>query len=81
MSKAESYFDASVTSVGVLPSITEALRKYDSFHFFASDFIFPTYSNWKWIMKTKVRNTDGNAWADYCVNQAACISPRHLLKM
>ena len=71
MSRAESYFDASVTSVGVLPSITEALNKYDLFHFFVSwfrDSTFPTYSNWKWIVKTKVRNFEDNAWADYYVN-------------
>ena len=71
MSGAESYFDASVTSMGALPSITEALNKYDLFHFFVSwfhDSTFPTYSNWKWIVKTKVRNFEDSAWADYCVN-------------
>ena len=30
--------------------------------------LFLMYSNWKWIMKTKVRNFEDNAWADYCVN-------------
>ena len=57
--------------MGVLPSITEALNRYDLSHFFVSwlyDYTFPTYSNWKWIMKTKVRNVEDNAWADYCVN-------------
>ena len=56
MSRAESYFDASVTSVGVLPSIIEALNKYDLFHFFVTwfhDSTFPTYSNWKWISEKK----------------------------
>ena len=68
MNKAESYFDDSVTSVSVLPSIIEALNRYDLFHFFFSwfhDSTFPTYSNWKWIVKTKVRNFEDNA---YCVN-------------
>ena len=54
LSKAESYFDASITSMGVLPSIVEALNKYDLFHFFVSwfhDSIFLTYSSWKWIVK------------------------------
>ena len=67
-SRAESYFDASITSVGVL---LQALNKYDLFHFFVSwfpDSTFPTYSNWKWIVKTEVRNFEDNAWADYCVN-------------
>ena len=71
MSKAESYFDVSVTWMGVLASITDALNKYDLFHFFVSwfhDSTFPTYSNWTWIVKTKVKNFEENAWADYCVN-------------
>ena len=71
MSRAESYFDASVASMSVLPSIIEALNKYDLYHFFVSwfhDSTFPRYSNWKCIMKTKVRNFEDNAWADYCVN-------------
>ena len=56
MRRAESYFDASLTSVGVLPSIIEGLNKYDLFQFFVSwfdDSTFPTYSNWKWTAKTK----------------------------
>ena len=72
MSIAESCFDASVTSMGVLSSIIEALDRYDLFHFFVSwfhDSTFPTYSNWKCIVKTKVRNFEDNAWADFCVNQ------------
>ena len=49
MSRAESYFDASVTSMGVLPSIIETLNKYDLYNFFVSwfhDSTFPIYSNW-----------------------------------
>ena len=71
MSRAESYFDASVTSMGVLPSIIKTLNEYDLFHFFVSwshDSTFSTYSNWEWIVKTKVRNFEDNAWVDYCVN-------------
>ena len=48
------YFDASVTSIGVLPSMTDASNKY-LFYFFVSwfhDSTFPTYSNWKWVVKT-----------------------------
>ena len=86
MNRAEGHFDASVTSMGVLSSIIESLKKYDLSHFFVSWFrgsTFPTYSNWKWIAKTKVRNVDENAWTDYCVELIifACISPRHVLKM
>ena len=71
MSRTESYFDASVTSMGVLPSIIEALNKYDLYHLFVSwfhDATFLTFSNWKCILKTKVRNFEDNAWADCCVN-------------
>ena len=71
MNRAERYFDASVISTGVLPGIIEALNIYDLFDFFVSwfhDSTLPTYSNWKWIVKTKVRNFEDNAWADYCVN-------------
>ena len=48
MRRTERYFDVSITSMGVLPSIIEALNKYDLFHFFVSwfhDFTFQTYSN------------------------------------
>ena len=71
MSRTESYFDSSVTSMGVLLSIIEALNKDDLYHFVVSwfhDSTFPTYSNWKCIVKTKVRNFEDNAWANYCVS-------------
>ena len=71
MSRAECYFDASITSMDTLPSIIEALNKHDLYHFFVSWFhnsTFPTYPNWKCIVKTKVRNFEDNVWADYCVN-------------
>ena len=38
MSRAESYFDASVTWMGEMPIISEALNKYELFHFFVSWF-------------------------------------------
>ena len=44
------------------------------FHFFVSwfhDSTFPTYSSWKWVVKTKVRNFEDNAWAGYCVNHSS----------
>ena len=84
MSRAESYFDASLTSMSVLPSIIEALNKYNLFHFFVSWFhntTFPTYSNWKRIVKTKVRNLEDNAWADYCVNHPDLHIAQACLKM
>ena len=47
MSRAGSYFDAGVTSMGVLPILIQALNKYDLYHFFVSwfhDSTFPTYT-------------------------------------
>ena len=84
MSRAESYFDASLTSVGVLPSITEALNKYDWFHFFVSwfqDSTLPTYANWKCSVKTEVRNIEDNMHGLIVLIILACISPKHVLKM
>ena len=43
MSRVESHFDAGVISLGGLPSITEALNKYDLFHFFVSWFHDSTF--------------------------------------
>ena len=82
MSRAESYFDASVTSMGVLPIVIETLNKYDLFHFFVSwfhDSTFPT--NWKWIVKTKVRNLRIMHGLIIVLIILVCISPRHVLKM
>ena len=81
MSRAESYFDASVASMGVLPSIIEALNKYDLYHFFVSwfhDSTFPKYSNWKCIVKTKVKIMLGLIIVLIIL---ACISPRYVLEM
>ena len=71
MSRAESCFDVSIRSMGVLPSIIEALNKYHLFHFFVPwfhDSTFPSYSNWKWVVERKVKNFENNASADHCIN-------------
>ena len=84
MSRAESYFNASVTSMGVLQSIIEASNKYDLSHFVVSwfhDSTFPTYSNWKCIVKTKVRNFKIMHGLIIVLIILAYISPRHVLKM
>ena len=46
--RSQSYFDANIVSLGVLPSIYEALHKYGLFSYFDSwfsDSVFPTYSH------------------------------------
>ena len=51
------YFDANIVSLGALPSICEALHKYGLFSCFDSwfsDSVFPTYSQLKSIVKTKI---------------------------
>ena len=40
-----------------------------------------TYSNFKWIMKTKVRDFEDIAWVDYCANHPSMHIARHVLKM
>ena len=56
-------FDPIVSS-GVLPSIWEALQKYDLFSYFDSWFSssdFPLYASWKAIVKSKIKVSEENA--------------------
>ena len=60
-SRTESLFDTDVKSIGILPSICEALNKYDFFDNFEIWFnssTFPTYGNWKSTVKSKVRDME-----------------------
>ena len=55
-SRTESLFDKDVKSIGILPSICEALSKYDLFNYFEmwlNSSTFLTYGNWKSIVKIK----------------------------
>ena len=57
-SRTESYFDTTITSVGVMLSISNVLVKYDLFQYFESwfnDSTFPTYTNWKRIVRYKIQ--------------------------
>ena len=52
--RVDSFSDESVSSLGILPSICEALRRYELFNYFESWFhysTFPNYSSWKTIVK------------------------------
>ena len=65
----DDFFNSSLTSTGVLPSICDALRKYDLFHYLQSwhhDSSFPTYTQWKSIVKTKIREKENDEWLSYC---------------
>ena len=68
--RSQSYFDANIVSLGVLPSICEALHKYGLFSYFDSwfsDSVFPTYSQWKSIVKTKIRKFEVNTWKKFVI--------------
>ena len=68
-SRTESLFDEDVKSIGILPSICEALNKYDLFNYFEIWFnssTFPTYGNWKSIVKNKVRDWESRLWLEFC---------------
>ena len=63
--RAKSLFDTSIDSLGVLPTICDALKKYDLFCYFDQWFIdssFPTYFTWKAIVYRKIREFEANAW-------------------
>ena len=59
-------FDKDVKLIGILPSICEALNKYDLFNHFVNSSTFPTYGNWKSIVKNKVRDMESRSWFEFC---------------
>ena len=68
--RSQSYFDANIVSLGVLPSICEALHKYGLFSYFDSwfsDSVFRTYSQWKSTVKTKIPKFEVNAWKNFVI--------------
>ena len=61
--RSQSYFDANIVSLGVPLSVCEELHKYGLFSYFDSwfsDSVFPKYSQWKSIVKTKIREFEEN---------------------
>ena len=70
-SRAASYFDPNIKSIGVLPSICDTLCKYNLFTYFETWFhnsIFPCYEEWKSIVYHEVRTSEINKWTEYCVS-------------
>ena len=56
--RAKSFFDTNIDSLGILPSICDALKKYGLFSYFDQWFIdssFPTYITWKTVVDRKIR--------------------------
>ena len=75
-SRTERLFDKDVKSIGILPSICEALNKYDLFNYFQIWFNsspFPTYSNWKSTVKNKVRDLESRLWLEFCSGHPTCM--------
>ena len=63
--RANSFFDTSTDSLGVLPSICDALKKYGLFYYFDQWFIdssFLTCFTWKTTVYRKIREFEANAW-------------------
>ena len=70
-SRVDSFFDANITSRGVLPSICDSLYKYNLFHYLElwfSESIFPTYTNWKTIVKTKILEKEVDNCYPFCIH-------------
>ena len=60
-----------MTSTGELLSIIVALVKFDLFHHFESWYNsskFPSYENWKRIVRDGIRVFENDAWLQFCKN-------------
>ena len=63
-SRTKSFFDSDITSLCALPSIVEALHKYELFHYFENwhnSSTFPIYSSWEKIVQDKICDFEGRA--------------------
>ncbi len=70
-SRVTSFFDAKYPSIGVLTSICDALRKYDLFDYFKLWFhesAFPSYKDWKSLVKSKIREKEFTDWHLFCAD-------------
>ena len=69
-SRLDSFFDANIAPRGVLPSLYDSLSKYNLFHYLELWFggsIFPTCTNWKTIVKTKIFEKEADDdWFRFC---------------
>ena len=62
-------FEANITSVGVMLSISEVLIKYNLFQYFESWFnnsTSPTYADWKRIVRDKIQVFERDVWSQFC---------------
>ena len=68
-SRTKSFFNSDISSLGVLPSIAQSLQKSDLFYHFETWYnnsIFPTYPNWKNIVRDNILHFEKSTWQSYC---------------
>ena len=66
--RSQSFFDPNIVSLGVLPSICEAIHRHELFNYFESWFsnaVFPSYAQWKAVVKSKIKMFEENAWSAF----------------
>ena len=65
-SRKKNFFDSEISS---LASIAESLKKFGLFCYFETQYnnsIFPTYPNWKSIVRDNILHFEKSAWHSYC---------------
>ena len=83
-SRAASFFEADFTPIGVLPSICEALNKYDLFHYFQSWFLdssFPSIAIGNQLLKLKFARGSHVNGINSALTTQACMLPRSAQQM
>ena len=67
--RTKSFFDSDISSLGMLPSTAELVKKFDIFYYFetwCNNSIFPTNPNWKNIVRDNILHFEKSAWHSYC---------------
>ena len=67
--RTKSFFDADISSLGMLPSTAELVKKFDLFYYFetwSNNSIFPTNPNLKNIVRDNILHFENSAWHSYC---------------
>ena len=68
-SRTKSFSDSDIISLGVLPSIAEALHKYELFDYFENwpdSSTFATYTRWEKIVRNKIFDFERHTWDSFC---------------
>ena len=65
--RAEGFFTSSLNSTGLVKNISEILQKYDLINYFYTWYYerhFPSYLNWKNIIKDRIDHFQTQEWQD-----------------